>query len=71
MCIDLLVCKLIHHDQTGFFKGRLAAHNVRRLLHVIDIADNLPHDCTVLSLDAEKALDQLEWGYLWMVFVRP
>lgn len=27
---------LVHHDQTGFIKSRLASDNVRRLLHMID-----------------------------------
>ena len=28
--------KLVNCDQTGFIKGRMAADNVRRLLHVVD-----------------------------------
>lgn len=56
--------KLIHFDQTGF-KGIVASDNLRRLLHFIDIAHK--EDCAVFSLEAEKAFDHLEWGYLWMV----
>lgn len=39
-------------------KGRLAADNIRRLLHIIDTAQTIPIDCAALSLDAEKAFDR-------------
>lgn len=52
--------KLVHSDQTGFIKSRLASDNVRRLLHVIDGAQNLISPAAVLSLDAMKAFDRLD-----------
>lgn len=65
--VDSVIDKLIHFDQTGFMRGRLAADNIHRLLHIVDIAQTLPVDCVALSLDAEKAFDRLEWPFLWKV----
>ena len=65
--IDLYMTKLIHQDQTGFIKSRLASDNMRRLLHIIHAARDIESQCAMLSLDAEKAFDRLEWDYLWMV----
>lgn len=46
---------LVHNDQTGFIKSRLASDNVRCLLHVIDTASGSADQSAILSLDAEKA----------------
>lgn len=59
--------KLVHPDQTGFMSGRLAADNIRRLLHVIHESRACSTPAAVLSLDAEKAFDRLERDYLWSV----
>lgn len=67
MCLDKVVEKLINPDQTGFLKGRLASDNVRWLLHVIAHAKKTSLPGGLLFLDAEKAFDRLEWGYLWKV----
>lgn len=64
--LEGFLTKLIHNDQTGFIKGRLASDNVRRLLHIIHAANENDLPCSVLSLDAEKAFDRLEKDYLWV-----
>jgi len=46
--------KLIHPDQAGFMKGRLAADNIRRLMHVIEESEQLGVPFAILSLDAAK-----------------
>ncbi len=67
LLLDKVMDKLIHFDQTGFIRSRLAAENVRRLFHILVMAELFTEDCTVLSLDAEKTFDSLEWPNLWAV----
>ncbi len=60
-----VVPSLVHFDQVGFVKGRHASSNMRRLFQVIHRATSLQHPAIMLSLDAEKAFDRVEWPYLF------
>lgn len=39
--LEAFMTKLVHNDQTVFIKSRLAADNVRRLLHIIHTASGM------------------------------
>ena len=55
---------IVSKDQTGFVKGRQSYFNIRRLLNIIHSASD---DVCVVSFNAEKVLDCVEWVYLFAV----
>lgn len=57
---------LISTDQTGFMLGRHSFHNTRRLLNILNSPSSIAPE-VVVSLDAEKAFDRVEWRYLFFV----
>lgn len=57
---------IISLDQTGFMPGRQPSHNIRRLLDIIHSSNSE----VVVSLDAEKAFDRVEWKFLYDVISR-
>lgn len=58
---------IISDDQTGFILGRQLSSNIRRLLNVVFTPSKSSKPEMVISLDAEKAFDRVEWDYLFMV----
>lgn len=56
---------VISADQTGFISGRHSFTNIRRLLNIIHSPGSSEVPEMVISLDAEKAFDRVEWGFLF------
>lgn len=60
-CLGPIMPLIISEDQTGFIAGRHSFSNIRRLLGVIHTLSSLTDPEVVVSLDAEKAFDRVEW----------
>jgi len=63
--LDKITPLIIHPDQTGFIKGRQSAANTCRLLNLIDYSYSKNLKSYILSLDAEKAFDRVNWTFLF------
>lgn len=63
--LESMLPSIVKNDQTGFIQGRYSTHNVRRLLNIIQHSAQFSPEALLISLDAEKAFDRLEWPYLF------
>ncbi len=57
------VATIIHPDQVGYIPRRFSFFNVRRLLNIVYCKQNKSKSA-VLTLDAHKAFDQVDWKYM-------
>lgn len=60
--LKAFICTIIHPDQTGFMPGRHIYFNLRRLFNIIYA--NHTSEAAIISLDAQRAFDQVEWQYM-------
>lgn len=57
--------EVISPDQRGFMMGRHSVSNVRRLLNVLYLPASSTVAEVIISLDAEKVFDRVEWSFLF------
>lgn len=57
---------IISSDQTGFIKNRF--FNVRHLFNIIYHPSDFPVPEILISMDAEKVFERVEWSYLFHGF---
>lgn len=65
--LETVIPKITDPDQTGFIPGRQSFYNMRLLFNVLYSSHSARQVKVVLSLDAEKAFDRVEWDYLFLV----
>lgn len=65
--LSLVVTEIVHDDQTGFMPYRSTAINLRRLFLNLQLSESGVGARAVVSLDAAKAFDSVEWSFLWAV----
>lgn len=63
--VNKYIQNLIHPDQSGFIPNRSTNINVRRVYLNLQIPSINGGSRVVVSLDAAKAFDSLEWDFLW------
>lgn len=64
--LQRVLSPIIDLDQTGFMPNRQSSCNTRRLFNIITTPGTVAPE-VVVSLDAEKAFDRVEWGFLYTV----
>ena len=64
--LQSFVPDLIDEDQSGFVKNRQTQDNIRRTLHIIHKIHKDSTQAALISLDAEKAFDRVNWEFLYL-----
>lgn len=66
-----LLPSLLHPAQSGFVSGRSATLNIRKVLMALEYAKTHPNqDIAIMSLDAEKAFDNISFSWLFRVMTQ-
>lgn len=67
--LEKVLPNIISSDQTGFIKNKHSFFSIRRLLNIMYTLSQAASEC-LLSMDAEKAFDRVEWEYLFETLQR-
>lgn len=59
-----LLPSIIHKDQVGFIPGQEARDNTTKTIHLISYIQRHKLKACLLSFDAEKAFDRVNWQFL-------
>lgn len=65
--LKTFISELIDEDQTGFISGRQTHDNIRKTIHITERAQMEKRSTILLSVDAEKAFDSVNWNFLYQV----
>lgn len=55
------MCQVIHHDQSGFMRGRFIGTNVRTISDIISFSKISESSAWILGCDFRKAFDTVNW----------
>ena len=67
---ETFMTDIIDEDQTGFISGRQTQDNIRRMIHIVEETQRTKNSAILVSVDAEKAFDSVNWIYLYKVLER-
>ena len=66
--LEVVLPGIISQEQTSFYKGQIYKKKIIRMLFNIVYSQQFSNPPRlVISLDAEKASDRIEWEYLFAV----
>ena len=65
--LKVVLPKLIHHNQVGFFTGRNIVENLTAISAILDYTKDFNVPGILISVDFHKAFDSLEQKFLYAV----
>lgn len=62
--LQTVIFKIISNNQVGYIKGRLIDENIRIMLDILEISQNLEDPGMLVFVDFEKAFDTIRWKFM-------